>query len=411
MELVFNAHYTLIAAVLVLFLGRFLVAKIEVLGQYSIPEPVAGGLVAAVVAYGVYLVFDLSIEFNSDLQNTFMLFFFTSIGLGANLRKLVEGGRGLVIFLLIVCLFISVQNMVGMSLAGALGLDPLIGLITGSVTLTGGHGTAGAWGSILESKYNIPGATTLGMASATFGLVLGGLIGGPVARYLIVRNRLATARTETEVNNDNQQPLPADRESVPFEYPQKIRIITADNAITTMGMFAVCLAFAQFMTDFFRDTAFELPTFVWALGCGVMLRNILEMGFRFRIFDRAIDVFGNVSLSLYLAMALLSLKLWQLSDLAIPLMVILTVQVLVMALFASWITFRVMGSNYDAAVLAAGHCGFGMGATPTAIANMQAITNLYGPSQKAFLIVPLVGAFFIDLINVVFIQGLLNVFG
>lgn len=411
MEFVFNGYYTLIAAVLVLLLGRFLVAKINFLRQYNIPEPVAGGLVAAAIAYAVYLVFGVSGVFHSDLQTTFMLIFFSSIGLGANLRKLVEGGKGLLIFLVGVCSFIILQNLAGIGLAKTLGLDPLIGLITGSITLTGGHGTAGAWGEILETKYQIEGATTLGMASATFGLVLGGLIGGPVARYLITRKKLATARALMDVEADNRIPLPEDQDSVPFEYYQKTRIITADNAITTMGMFAACLAFSHFMTDFSKGTAFELPTFVWALAGGVFLRNTLETGFKFPVFDRAIDVFGNASLSIYLAMALLSLKLWQLADLAGPLVIILSAQTVIMALFATFVTFKLMGSNYDAAVLSAGHCGFGMGATPTAIANMQAITNMYGPSHKAFLIVPLVGAFFIDLVNVVVIQVLLNIFG
>lgn len=411
MEYTFNGYYTLIAAVLVLLLGRLLVAKINFLRQYNIPEPVAGGLVAAGITYLMHLFFGISGVFHSELQTTFMLAFFSSIGLSANISKLIEGGKGLLIFLLVVSGFILVQNLAGIGLASLLGLDPLIGLITGSITLTGGHGTAGAWGEILEAKYHIEGATTLGMASATFGLVLGGLIGGPVARYLIQRHNLASARSLYEVEQDNQIPLPEDQDAIAFEYYQKTRIITADNAITTMGMFAACLAFSYLMTDVAKDTSFELPTFVWALAGGVVLRNSLESLLKVQIFDRAIDVFGNVSLSIYLAMALLSLKLWQLVDLAGPLVIILSVQTLVMALFAAFVTFKVMGKNYDAAVLSAGHCGFGMGATPTAIANMQAITNMYGPSHKAFLIVPLVGAFFIDLINVVAIQTLLNVFG
>ena len=185
-------------------------------------------------------------------------------------------------------------------------------------------------------------------------------------------------------------------------------MITADNAITTLGLFAACLAFAEFMTGYSKGQWFELPTFVWALAGGVILRNVLEGILRVKMFDRAIDVFGNAALSLYLAMALLSLKLWQLADLAGPLVIILSAQTLTMALYAAFVTFRVMGKNYDAAVLAAGHCGFGMGATPTAVANMQAITNMYGPSHKAFLIVPLCGAFFVDLINATVIQLILK---
>ncbi|WP_111858354.1 sodium/glutamate symporter [Acinetobacter sp. CFCC 10889] len=412
MEFTFNAFYTLIAAVIVLLLGRFLVRKIEFLRKYNIPEPVAGGLVAAVISLIVHNMFGYSITTSSELQTSFMLVFFASIGLSANFAKLKEGGIGLVVFLVCVASFIVVQDAVGMGLASALGLDPLIGLIAGSITLTGGHGTAGAWGGILETEHGIEGALALGMASATFGLIIGGIIGGPLAKLLINRYQLSSPKTHQEIQStDNQVKGETELgEYVPFEYPQQVRLITADNAITTLGLFAACLAFAEFMTGFSKGHWFELPTFVWALGGGVILRNVLESVLRINMFDRAIDVFGNAALSLYLAMALLSLKLWQLADLAGPLVVILTAQTLTMALYAAFVTFRVMGKNYDAAVLAAGHCGFGMGATPTAVANMQAITNMYGPSHKAFLIVPLCGAFFVDLINATVIQLILKFF-
>ncbi|EXU03220.1 sodium/glutamate symporter [Acinetobacter baumannii 25253_5] len=408
MEFVFNGFYTLISAVIVLLLGRFLVNRIDFLKRYNIPEPVAGGLVAAVVSLLVHTFWGYSIVFSSELQTSFMLVFFASIGLSANFMKLKEGGTALVIFLICVASFIVVQNAVGMSLATLLGLDPLIGLIAGSITLTGGHGTVGAWGEILESQHGIQGALALGMASATFGLIIGGVIGGPLAKLLINRYSLAQAKTNAEIQQRDTHVEQNSDDLAPFENPHQVRLITADNAITTLGMFAACLAFAEFMTGFSKGTWFELPTFVWALGGGVILRNILESVLKVDIFDRAIDVFGNASLSLYLAMALLSLKLWQLADLAGPLVVILGAQTLTMALYAAFVTFRVMGKNYDAAVLAAGHCGFGMGATPTAVANMQAITNMYGPSHKAFLIVPLCGAFFVDLINATVIQLMLK---
>ncbi len=410
MQFTFNAFYTLIAAVIVLLLGRLLVNKIDFLKRYNIPEPVAGGLVAAVLSLMVYNVWGYSIVTSSELQSSFMLIFFASIGLSANFAKLKQGGMGLVIFLIAVAAFIVVQDFVGMSLATLLGVDPLIGLIAGSITLTGGHGTAGAWGEILEVEHGIQGALALGMASATFGLIIGGIIGGPLAKLLINRHGLAQAKTEAQIHYRDTHPAPESEDLAPFENPHQVRLITADNAITTLGMFAACLAFADFMTGMSKGTWYELPTFVWALGGGVILRNIMESGFKIDIFDRAIDVFGNASLSLYLAMALLSLKLWQLADLAGPLVVILGAQTITMALYASFITFRAMGKNYDAAVLAAGHCGFGMGATPTAVANMQAITNMYGPSHKAFLIVPLCGAFFVDLINATVIQLILKFF-
>jgi len=369
-------------------------------------------LVAAIALLLIHSVWGISISTSRELQTSFMLIFFASIGLSANFAKLREGGIGLVIFLVCVASFIVVQNFVGIGLATLLGIDPLIGLIAGSITLTGGHGTAGAWGEILEVQHGIQGALALGMASATFGLIIGGIIGGPLAKMLINRHQLAISRTNKQIA-DRDSTLNADTDSTEFtqfEYPHQVRLITADNAITTLGMFAACLAFAEFMTGFSKGTWFELPTFVWTLAGGVILRNFLEGIFKVEIFDRAIDVFGNASLSLYLAMALLSLKLWLLSDLAGPLVIILGAQTLTMALYAAFVTFRVMGKDYDAAVLAAGHCGFGMGATPTAVANMQAITNMYGPSHKAFLIVPLCGAFFVDLINATVIQLILKFF-
>ena len=408
MNFTFNAYYTLIAAVIVLFIGKFLVNKIPFLRKYNIPEPVVGGLVAAFISTLAYNFWGYSITTSSELQTSFMLIFFTSIGLGANFYKLKEGGRSLFIFLFVVAFFIIIQNIVGISMATLLGVDPLIGLIAGSITLTGGHGTAGAWGEILQTKYAIEGATTIGMASATFGLVMGGLIGGPLAKFLINKHNLSSSDNEKNLALNDDKKVAAIEEFVPFGYPKNVRLITSNSAITTLGLFAACLAFADFMTAFSKGTSFELPTFVWALGSGVILRNILENVLKIRIFDRAIDVFGNASLSLYLAMALLSLKLWQLSSLAGPLVIILIAQVLTMIVYAYFVTFRVMGKDYDAAILTAGHCGFGLGATPTAVANMQAITNVHGHSYKAFLIVPLCGAFFVDLINASVIQLILK---
>lgn len=409
MHINFSAYYTLILAVLVLLLGKFLVQRIRFLRDFNIPEPVAGGLVVAAVIYTLHETMGLTLGFESSLQTAFMLIFFSSIGLSANFSKLREGGMGLMVFLGVIALFIVVQNTVGMGLAGLLGLDPLIGLVAGSITLVGGHGTAGAWGSVLEGQYGLTGATTLGIACATFGLVIGGLLGGPLAKRLITRHQLATARPDAEQLAATAPTVPESGELPNFEFPSNApRLITADAAIETLALFAGCLAFAEFMTHLTKDTAIQLPTFVWALGSGVVIRNVLDYVFGIKVFDRAIDVFGNAGLSIYLAMALLSLRLWELTDLAAPLMVILAAQTVVMALYAGFVTFRIMGKNYDAAVLAAGHCGFGMGATPTAVANMQAITNQYGPSHKAFLIVPLVGAFFIDIINAFMIQGFIQ---
>ncbi|WP_434594353.1 sodium/glutamate symporter [Pseudomonas sp. R4-83] len=383
---------TLVAASLVLLLGRGLVSRVGFLRSYNIPEPVAGGLVVAVLLL-ILRTFDIEVRFDTSLQTPLMLAFFATIGLSADLASLKKGGRVVGIFLLAVIGLLVVQNAMGIGLATMLGLDPLMGLLTGSITLAGGHGTGAAWGTVFSEKYGLASASELALASATFGLVLGGLIGGPVARLLIKR---------VQVPGCNQEQAP--RLPKGFEQPNKERSITPFSFVETLALIAVSLLAGNLLNGLLQGTAFELPTFVCVLFVGVVLRNGLSALGLYQVFEREVSVLGNVSLSLFLAIALMSLKLWDLAALALPIFIILAVQALVMALFAIFVTFRVMGSNYDAAVLAAGHCGFGLGATPTAIANMQAVTQRYGPSQIAFLVVPMVGAFFIDIINVIVIK-------
>nr|WP_289056428.1 sodium/glutamate symporter [uncultured Psychrobacter sp.] len=416
MEITLNGYYTLILATLVLLMGRFLVKRIKFLEDFNIPEPVAGGLVAAIVVYILNTVWGYTFNFHQGLQTATMLMFFASIGLSADFSRLKAGGTPLLIFTIVVSVFIVLQDIVGVAIASVLGLDPLLGLVTGSIALTGGHGTAGAWGITLEEDYGVVGATTLGIAVATYGLVAGGIIGGPVARRLIRRlglkptpanpnpsdiEKVAGAQSLYSTKHDEDT---AHSNKEIFERPDSMRFITASSTIETLALFAAALAFADVMTLLAADTWFELPTFVWALAGGVIIRNVLTTLFNFDMFDRSIDVFGNASLSLFLAMALLSLKLWQLTDLAGPVLIILLMQTAIMIIYVYLITFKVMGKDYDAAVLSAGHCGFGMGATPTAIANMQAVTDRYLPSPKAFLIVPMVGAFFVDIVNATILQ-------
>ncbi|PPA05507.1 sodium/glutamate symporter [Pseudomonas sp. MWU12-2312b] len=382
---------TLVAASLVLLLGRGLVTRVGFLRTYNIPEPVAGGLLVALALLALRGL-DIEVRFDTSLQTPLMLAFFATIGLSADFASLKKGGRIVGVFLLAVIGLLVVQNAMGIGLATALGLDPLMGLLTGSVTLAGGHGTGAAWSATFSEKYGLASASELAMASATFGLVLGGLIGGPVARLLI--NRVQVPGLE--------QAKPGMPRG--FEQPNKERSITPFSFIETLALIAVSLLAGSLLNGLLKDTAFELPTFVCVLFVGVVLRNGLSALGLYQVFEREVSVLGNVSLSLFLAIALMSLKLWDLAALALPIFIILAAQTLVMALFAMFVTFRVMGRNYDAAVLAAGHCGFGLGATPTAIANMQAVTQRYGPSQIAFLVVPMVGAFFIDIINVIVIK-------
>lgn len=390
--IVLDGYYTLIFATIVLILGRFFVAKIKFLQDFNIPEAVAGGLIVAALIFALYQWNGMSFKFDTGLKDAFMLVFFASVGLSADFSRLKQGGIPLVIFLIVVSGLIVIQNVVGVSLASVFGLDPKLGLITGSITLTGGHGTGAAWAKTFQDKYALQGVTEMAMASATFGLVAGGLIGGPVARHLVNKLRLGK---KAHVKKADATPDAYDGST--FEDKDNFRYITATSVIETMALFAACLAFSKVMKTLLPDSS--LPQFVWALGFGVILRNVLTKVFKFDMFDRAIDIFGNASLSLFLAIALMDIKLWELSGLAGPMLIILLVQTVVMILYGYFVTFRVMGKDYDAAILTAGHCGFGLGATPTAVANMQSVTEKFGPSHKAFLIVPLVGAFFVDLVN------------
>ena len=385
-------YSTLVAASLVLLLGRWLVARIGFLRTYSIPEPVVGGLLVAALLLLLRALTDIEVRFDASLQAPLMLAFFATIGLNADFASLKKGGRILGIFLLVVTALLVVQNAMGIALAKALGLDPLMGLLAGSVTLSGGHGTGAAWGAVFSEKYGVASASELAIASATFGLVLGGLIGGPVARLLIKRVQVPGVERA-------QPPQPKG-----FEQPNQERMITSFSFIETLALLAISLQVGTFLYGLIKGTAFELPTFVCVLFVGVVLRNGLSALGWHQVFEREVSLLGNVSLSLFLAIALMSLKLWDLAALALPIVILLAAQALLMALFAIFVTFRVMGRNYDAAVLAAGHCGFGLGATPTAIANMQAVTQRFGPSPIAFLVVPMVGAFFIDITNAVVIK-------
>ena len=385
----FSTYETLALASLVLLLGYFLVKRISILKTFNIPEPVVGGFIVAIGLLIWNKVDGTSFNFDKNLQTTMMLVFFTSIGLSANFSRLIKGGKPLIVFLFVAGLLIICQNIIGIAGSLALGIHPAYGLLAGSVTLTGGHGTGAAWADTFVHQFNLQGATEIAMACATFGLVFGGIIGGPVARFLLNRQKQGENPENDEVDDVQEA----------FEHPTYKRKITSRSLIETIAMMSICLLIGQYLDAQTKGTALQLPTFVWCLFTGVIIRNILTNIFRFQVAESAIDVLGSVGLSIFLAIALMSLKLWELAGLAVDVLVVLAIQVAFMAAFAIFITYRAMGKDYDAVVLSAGHCGFGLGATPTAVANMQAITSRFGPSHKAFLIVPMVGAFFIDLIN------------
>lgn len=390
-----NFYATLLCLVGVLLLGRIVISKSKSLSYYNIPEPVVGGIIVAIILFCLNKFGNISFGFDGSMKEPLLLAFYSSIGLSADFSSFKKGGKVLVGFLVIVSILLFLQNIVAVGAAMAMGQNPALGLLGGSITMSGGHGTGAAWAdTFLKAPYNFSAANEAAMAAATFGLVMGGIIGGPVATYLIKKHNLK--QTQPQIKED---------ETV-FEDPERERRITSITFVESLALIATCLfvgtQLASWVNSFELKTT--LPTFVYCLLTGTILRNGLNFSGIHKVFDREISVLGNVSLSLFLAFTLMTLNLSQLAAIALPMTVILFLQVVMMIAFAVFVTFRFCGKDYDAAVLSAGHCGFGLGATPTAIANMQTVTAHHGMSHMAFIVVPLVGAFFIDLVNAIVIS-------
>jgi len=390
-----NLIFTLLAAMGVFFIGRALVSRVALLKRFSIPVPVVGGGLIAVVLALADGLFQVRFAFNLSLKDSLLLMFFTTVGLGADARMLVKGGAKLLIFLVISAVFIVIQNAIGMVASQAMDLHPAVGLLGGSITLTGGHGTGAAYAGQFGGTMNLQGVMELTMACATAGLVIGAVLGGPLAEYLIKRHKLSPAPQAAEVTAEGAGGEPEDR-------------ITAETLISTLFVLFLCLAGGKFLAHLMEGTGFILPDFVFCLLLGVVIRNLLTFTKIFQMSANSVDTVGGVALSLFLVMALMTMKLLDLVNLAGPLLAILAAQTAAMALYAVLVTFRVMGRNYDAAIMAAGHVGFGMSSTACALAIMKAVTERHGLSPLAFLIVPMVGAFFIDILNAIIIQGFLT---
>ena len=395
---------TVALAALVLFAGYGIRRKVGVLDRFNIPAPVVGGFVFAAVALALRQTGVLAFEFDTRLQSPLMIAFFTAIGLGASLGLLKIGGRQVLIFWGLASLLAVLQNGIGVGLANLLGVNPLLGLITGSITMTGGHGTGAAFGKLMEEQYNFPGAVTLAMAAATFGLVSGGLLGGPIGTKLMSRYGLrstggqaapAAAGIEHAALDDEIDTEPSGNAPTAYLLLQTLTVILA--CMWAGGLLSAWLG--RFIT---------LPGYIGAMLVAAVLRNVADATGRLRIESRVVDDLGTIALSLFLTMALMSLRLWELLDLAAPMLVILVFQVTMMGAFAYWVTFRVMGRDYDAAVMAGGHCGFGLGATPNAVANMESLVQRFGSAPRAFLVLPMVGAFFIDFTNALIITTYIN---
>ena len=382
-----------IAAVL-LVVGEFVRKHVSVLERYFIPGPIIGGVLFSLVALVGHETGTFTFEFYDNMRAFLLLVFFTTIGFSASFELLKKGGLGVALFLGAAVGLVLIQNTLGAALASALGVNPLIGLAAGSIALTGGHGTSAAFGPLLEQAGAV-GALPAAIAAATYGLVAGCLIGGPVGTLLMRRNGLHAPVQQAQADVGHVKTVPPAGDT----NHQTVMYATI--------LVAVSIGAGTLLVNWLKGTGITLPAYLGPMLVAALLRNLIDWR-DLHLPLQQFDVLGNVSLAFFLAMALMSMKLWELAQVAGPLLAILLAQTVVMFCYAYFVTFRVMGSDYDAAVIAAGHCGFGMGATPNAMANMQAFTAANGPSVKAFFVIPLVGSLFIDFFNAVIITGFMN---
>ncbi len=389
----FDMYQTAAMAVVMLMVGVLLKKRIEILETFCIPSPVVGGLLFAIVSCLLYTMGIVAFSFDETLKTICMVAFFTSVGFQANVRILKTGGVSLAIFLGCVIVLIIGQNLLAVGLASLLDISPLIGLCTGSISMVGGHGTSGAFGPVLEDL-GLEGATTLCTAAATFGLVAGSLMGGPLGRKLILGHDLlktAVKADETPLVEEEEK----HRRSFTMYAPASYQIVLAMGLGTVVSMLL-------------SKTGMTFPVYIGAMIVAAIMRNYSEFTGHYTMHIGEINDIGGICLSLFLGIAMITLKLWQLASLALPLVVLLLGQTTLMFLFAYFVVYNVLGRDYDAAILAAGSCGFGMGATPNAMANMQVLTAKFAPSVKAYILVPIVGSMFADFINSLTITLFIN---
>lgn len=380
---------------LIFYLGKYVRSRVSLLSKYCIPPSVVGGFIFALLILFLNETGLASINMDTTLQNIFMTAFFTSIGFTASFKVLKQGGFKVIIFLGLAALLVISQNTIGVILASLFNLSPLLGLCTGSIPMVGGHGTAGSFGPILE-EMGVASATTVSVASATFGLIMGSIIGGLVARTLILKNRLKTVHDENSVKPP---------ETVGDFNEENHNILSFKSLMNGACFLFIAMGIGSVVSDLIQASGLTFPSYIGAMLVAAVLRNIYDLTGR-TLAEKEIETLGGLSLSFFLTMALMSLKLWQLFDLALPLLIMLIAQMLLVGLFAYIIIYRVMGKNYEAAVFASAMCGFGMGATPNAIANMDELTNRYGFVPTPYFVVPIVGGLFIDFVN----SGIITIF-
>lgn len=406
MSLDLDSRVTLIVAILTLFLGKFLNKKIGFFRAYNLPEPVTGGVFVSLIFGALYFFFQAETQFDLSGRDSLLIVFFTTIGLNAKISTLLEGGRPLLILLFAALGYLIIQNITGIAVISLTDEPLATGVLGGSIALSGGHGTAIAWAPALAENYGIAKASEIGIACATFGLILGGLIGGPIAKHLISKHQLKPAHPD-----DNHIVGLPDQNEPKHKNDKHFREINVDTVLSCLLIISIAIGLGLGLNEGTQAMGLQLPNFVTCLFAGILLTNLLPLFFKkmpWPTGSKSLALISDLSLSLFLAMSLMSLQLWTLLDLAGPIMLLLVAQVVVISLWVIYVIFPAMGRNYDAAVVASGYAGLGLGATPTAIANMTAVTTKYGPSTQAFLIVPLVGAFFIDIANAFIIQKFLS---
>lgn len=396
-----------------LIIGMWMTRKITWLQKFCIPSPVSGGILFSIATLIIYLTCNVEISFDGTLKDVFMLAFFTSVGFQSNLKVLRQGGKTLVLMLVLLVIIIVMQNLMPLMITKALGVNPLIGMAAGSISMAGGHGTAGGFSSVLE-HLGLDGASTIALAAATFGLIAGSMIGGPIAERLIQKHLTEEHMEPKDFEMDPAMVGIESDEASPHGHEKHVSTHEQEfqqYASATYSLLIV-MALGTLASKLLQHTGITFPTYFGALITAAIVRNICEqtpMGKKLEI-DKIVSV-GNICLSIFLGMAMISLKLWELQSLALPLLLILAAQVALMIFFTYFIAFRLLGRDYDAAVLVSGICGFGLGATPNAMANMSAVCYKYHYTVKPFLIVPIIGAMFVDLINTGIITTFLNWIG
>ena len=391
-----NLFLTTALAVIVLLVGDFVKKRVEILRKFCIPIPVIGGLIFTILVSIGYSTQLFTFKLNFALSDVFMLAFYSSIGFTASYKLLKKGGPKVIKFLIVSIIVVILQNFLGVYLAKLLGLSPLVGLATASIPMTGGHGTSAAFAPVLEEA-GLQNALTITLAAATFGLVAGSLIGGPTGKFLIEKYKLITGKETEKVEG-------IEKVEKGNEKLDEKRIYSA------VYQLLVSMALGSIISMLLKKTGLTFPASVGAMIAAAIVRNIADYSTWLKIKETEIRIIGDISLILFLAFSMMSLKLWQLTDLAIPMIILLIAQTILMGLCAVFLTYKVMGKNYDAAMMAVGHCGFALGAVPTAMANMQSVEEKYGPAPTAFFILPLVGSLFINFFNSAIIVAFINIY-